>query len=142
RARSLPPPGVETAAAVPTLGEQLGPATATRPGPPAAMPAVPGEPPEPRAPPAEGPTPVPEAEAEAQAARERVEEEGTERRLLEILDSLDLTDLPAAPGRRDLAPAQALERMRRGDWVELVARDGESAYLKVAWINRRRTVAL
>ncbi len=32
--------------------------------------------------------------------------------------------------------------MRRGDWVELVARDGASSYLKVAWINRRRTVAL
>ena len=32
--------------------------------------------------------------------------------------------------------------MRRGDWIELVARDGGSTYLKVAWINHRRTVAL
>jgi hypothetical protein len=69
-------------------------------------------------------------------------QEGTERRLLEILDSLDLGDLPASPQRRALDPAQALAQIRRGDWVELVARDASSTYLKVAWINRRHTVAL
>ena len=69
-------------------------------------------------------------------------EEGTERRLLEILDSLDLGDLPARPRRRELEPAQALEQIRRGDWVELLTRERGTAYLKVAWINRRRTVAL
>jgi hypothetical protein len=75
-------------------------------------------------------------------ARERGDDEGTERRLLEILESLDLTDLPSQPRRCELSPAQSLEHMRRGNWIELVARDGASAFLKVAWINRRRTVAL
>ncbi|MCL4183390.1 MAG: DUF1631 family protein [Burkholderiaceae bacterium] len=112
--------------------------TATQPPPaaphtvPAAMPAVPVEP-------SAAPDGTP---AQPSQAHERGDDEGTERRLLEILESLDLTDLPAQPRRRDLPPAQSLERMRRGDWIELVARDGASTFLKVAWINRRRTVAL
>ncbi len=70
------------------------------------------------------------------------DEEGTERRLIEILESLDLTDLPSAPLRRELDAPRAFDQLRRGDWIELLARDGASAYLKVAWINRRRTVVL
>ena len=85
---------------------------------------------------ASAPTPRPGKEPEP------AEDEGTERRLLEILESLDLADLPARPQRRALDAEQSLAQMRRGDWVELVARDGASSYLKVAWINRRRTVAL
>lgn len=85
---------------------------------------------------ASAPTPQPGKQPEP------AEEEGTERRLLEILESLDLADLPARPRRRTLDAEQSLAQMRRGDWVELVARDGASSYLKLAWINRRRTVAL
>jgi len=112
--------GATTAAVVPTLAQPLGSETAIAPG--------------------ETQPPAPQAAAIAPAAP--AAEEGTERRLLEILDSLDLGDLPAVPRRRELEPGQALEQIRRGDWVELVTRDRGSAYLKVAWINRRRTVAL
>ncbi len=70
------------------------------------------------------------------------EAEGPGRKLLEILESLDLDDLPTSPRRLQLAPDQAIDRIARGDWIELVARDGASGYSKVAWINRRRTVAL
>lgn len=70
------------------------------------------------------------------------EAEGPGRKLLEILESLDLDDLPASPRRLPLAPEHAIDRIARGDWIELVARDGASGHSKVAWINRRRTVAL
>ncbi len=141
--------GPVTAAAVPTLAQPLDVETAIAPGegepgesePPAGQPAaqMPESPtPEPPpAPPPAPPAPVPPAPATTPSA-----EEGTERRLLEILDSLDLGDLPARPRRRELEPAQALEQIRRGDWVELLTRERGNAYLKVAWINRRRTVAL
>ncbi len=155
-------PGPSTAGAVPTLAQQVdddsapaaevpaapsgerpdlprpaGPEPAQAPGPartpePASVPPVPGPvPAEPQAPP-------------GARGREvaRADDEGTERRLLEVLDSLDLGDLPAHPRRRELPAEEALEQLRRGDWIELVARDGSGAYLKVAWINRRRTVAL
>ncbi len=64
------------------------------------------------------------------------------RRLLEILESLDLDDLPGTPRRLQLDAAHAVDRLARGDWIELVAREGASGYSKVAWINRRRTVVL
>ena len=137
--------GPVTAAAVPTLAQPLDVETAIAPGeggPPAGQaaaqmpePATP-EPATPEPPPAP-PAPVPPGPATTPSP-----EEGTERRLLEILDSLDLGDLPARPRRRELEPAQALEQIRRGDWVELLTRERGTAYLKVAWINRRRTVAL
>jgi len=71
-----------------------------------------------------------------------IEGEGPGRKLLEILESLDLDDLPQSPRRLQLAAEHAIERIARGDWIELVARDGASGHSKVAWINRRRTVAL
>ncbi|HMM52739.1 MAG TPA: DUF1631 family protein [Burkholderiaceae bacterium] len=141
--------GPVTAAAVPTLAQPLDVETAIAPGegepgesePPAGQPAAqmpePPTPEPPSAPPPAPPAPVPPAPATTPSP-----EEGTERRLLEILDSLDLGDLPARPRRRELEPAQALEQIRRGDWVELLTRERGTAYLKVAWINRRRTVAL
>lgn len=144
RARFDAGTGIGTETAVPTLAQPMGPETAgggtvQAPAPVAPAPA-PREVPMPAQPPLPGPAPR-EPEAGTREA-ERPDEDGTERRLLEILDSLDLGDLPSSPQRRELAPQQALEQMRRGDWIELVARDGSSAYLKVAWINRRRTVAL
>ncbi|MBW7925800.1 MAG: DUF1631 family protein [Burkholderiaceae bacterium] len=71
-----------------------------------------------------------------------VDGEGPGRKLLEILESLDLDDLPRHPRRLTLAPEHAIDRMARGDWIEFVSRDGASAHSKVAWINRRRTVVL
>jgi len=154
-----------TAAVVPTLGQPIAHAAAPmqpeagKAAPPEAGEAPqpgPDEAPQPEA--GEAMLPAPGGEPEMPATRERSsgqapeppsarapergDDEGTERRLLEILESLDLTDLPSEPRRRELSPAQSFERMRRGDWVELVARDGGSTFLKVAWINRRRTVAL
>lgn len=72
----------------------------------------------------------------------RPAEEGTDRRLLEILESLDLDDLPDRPVRCEIAADRAIERLARGDWIELLSRDAGSRYSKLAWINRRRTVVL
>ncbi len=83
------------------------------------------------------PVPQPTA-ADAGAA----DGEGPGRKLLEILESLDLDDLPRHPRRLTLAPEHAIDRIARGDWIEFVSRDGASAHSKVAWINRRRTVVL
>jgi hypothetical protein len=139
RARFDAGKGIGTDTAVPTLAQPMGPETAGGGAGHAPAPA-PAESPTPAQPPSPGAAPR-EPEAGTREP-ERSDEDGTERRLLEILDSLDLGDLPSSPRRRELAPEQALEAMRRGDWIELVARDGSNAYLKVAWINRRRTVAL
>jgi len=70
------------------------------------------------------------------------EPEGTERKLLEVLSSLDLNDLPADPQPLRLEPEQALATTRRGHWLRLWGRDGAPTYVKVAWINARRTVVL
>ncbi|NLD68160.1 MAG: DUF1631 domain-containing protein [Limnobacter sp.] len=66
----------------------------------------------------------------------------TERRVLEVLESLDLRDLADPPRRLRLAPEVAWARLGRGAWVELVGPDDRSSVLKVAWINQRRSVAL
>ncbi|HWS74951.1 MAG TPA: hypothetical protein VN324_07400, partial [Quisquiliibacterium sp.] len=68
--------------------------------------------------------------------------DGRGRRLLEVLASLDLDDLPADLRERAEAAEQALEALRRGDWLRLGG-DGEApVHAKVAWINARRTVVL
>ena len=130
-------PGTATTGVVPTLAQPLvETAIAPEDKPPPVTSSA-------RPPVAATPPPLPSAPLPAPATMPApVAQEGTERRLLEILDSLDLGDLPASPQRRALDPAQALAQIRRGDWVELVARDASSTYLKVAWINRRHTVAL
>ncbi|HRO61731.1 MAG TPA: hypothetical protein PK177_21675, partial [Burkholderiaceae bacterium] len=66
----------------------------------------------------------------------------TERRVLEVLESLDLGDLAEPRRRLRLAPEAAWSRLARGTWVELVGPDDRSSVLKVAWINQRRSVAL
>ncbi|MCM5569345.1 DUF1631 domain-containing protein [Burkholderiaceae bacterium FT117] len=68
--------------------------------------------------------------------------EAPDRRLLEILGTLDLDDLPPQPRRLPLEAAEAFEQLGRGDWVELTGRDDKPSFAKVAWINQRRTVAL
>jgi hypothetical protein len=65
-----------------------------------------------------------------------------EQRLLTVLSTVDLSDFPLAPRRLTLAPDDALARLRRGDWLELLGRDGQPQEVKVAWINSRRTVVL
>lgn len=65
-----------------------------------------------------------------------------ERRLLSVLGELDLADFPEAPQRLRRDPDVALERLERGDWLELLGRDGVAQQVKVAWINPRRTVVL
>ena len=63
-------------------------------------------------------------------------------RLLEVLNAVDLADLPGKPRRILADPDQAFGQISRGDWVEMESRDGGQRYMKVAWINRKRTVAL
>jgi hypothetical protein len=65
-----------------------------------------------------------------------------DQRLLTVLSTLDIGDFPADPQRLRLDPDEALARLRRGDWLELIGRDGLPQEVKVAWINARRTVVL
>ena len=67
---------------------------------------------------------------------------GTERKLLEVLSSIDLNDLPAVPEPMAWDPDRALGSLNRGHWLRLIGRDGAPVYVKVAWINARRTVVL
>ncbi len=67
---------------------------------------------------------------------------GTDRKLLEVLSSIDLNDLPAHPEPLRWDPEQAFGTLNRGHWLRLVGRDGIPVYVKVAWINARRTVVL
>ncbi len=102
------------------------------------------------------PAPLPERAAQEKEVREsepdgvptepasdatRSESEGNQR-LLDILKSLDLDDLPSDPRQASLEPEQAFRRIHRGGWLEFSEPGAPPAYLKVAWVNRRRTVAL
>ncbi len=66
----------------------------------------------------------------------------SEHRLLSVLSEVNLADFPLKPQRLRMDPDDALARLSRGDWLELVGRDGEPQDVKVAWINSRRTVVL
>jgi hypothetical protein len=65
-----------------------------------------------------------------------------EHRLLSVLSEVSLADFPLKPQRLQMGPDDALARLSRGDWLELIGRDGEPQDVKVAWINSRRTVVL
>lgn len=78
---------------------------------------------------------VPPATAEA-------DHRSGEERLLTVLGTVDLADFPEMPERLRLPPDDALARLQRGDWLELLGRDGLPQEVKVAWINARRTVVL
>ena len=94
---------------------------------------------------------LPAAAAPAGATREADLARGAEeeaaagapgQRLLEVLSSIDLADLPAHPTIVPMMGADPVARLVRGNWLQLFARDGSTSYAKVAWINSRRTVVL
>ncbi|MFN9773340.1 MAG: DUF1631 family protein, partial [Burkholderiales bacterium] len=103
--------------------------------------------PAPASPPASAATP-PEPHATSGLPRRPIlppgpqDERSGDQRLLSVLSSLDLGDFPEHPQRLRLDPDEALERLRRGDWIELIGRDSLPQEVKVAWINSRRTVVL
>lgn len=68
--------------------------------------------------------------------------ESPDHRLLEVLNSLDLSDAPVVSARVDLSPEQAVASLQRGTWIEIRSNDGQLSEAKVAWINPRRTVVL
>ncbi|MFA7504613.1 MAG: DUF1631 family protein [Burkholderiaceae bacterium] len=82
------------------------------------------------------------APAAAQAQEETAEADERSHRLLEVLNAVDLADLPGQPRRILADPDDAFGQLARGDWVEMESRDGGQRYMKVAWINSKRTVAL
>ena len=97
--------------------------------------------------PAPGQAPADDASSRTLAGPPRTEADPAEHgdanhRLLEILASLDLQDISRCGPRLGLNADAAIAALQRGTWVELVGREGEVRYHKVAWINRRRTVAL
>src|SRR5690606_27167218 len=81
------------------------------------------------------------ADAQSDAAAYADAEERSQR-LLEVLHSVELAVLPSQPRRHVADPADPAERHSRGDWLEVESRDGGQRYMEVAWINRKRPVAL
>jgi hypothetical protein len=63
-------------------------------------------------------------------------------RLLQVLSSLDLTDLPAEPADRPDVGDDPVAGIDRGTWLRMKLPDGSDFYAKVAWVNERRTVVL
>jgi hypothetical protein len=119
-----PPQAAEPSAAVLPLRPEAGRTRDVAPPAPAATPTAAARP--------EAP-PVPRPPDDARSG---------DQHLLSVLSSLDLGDFPQAPQRLRMDPDEALARLRRGDWLELVGRDGLPQEVKVAWINSRRTVVL
>jgi hypothetical protein len=63
-------------------------------------------------------------------------------RLLQVLSSLDLADLPTRPSDRDDLGEDPMAVIERGIWLRMLLPDGADFYAKVAWVNERRTVVL
>ncbi len=63
-------------------------------------------------------------------------------RLLTVLQTIELDDLPMAPEFWPQDDLGSLERLVVGDWLEYRDRLGRAVNLKLAWINERRSVAL
>jgi hypothetical protein len=87
------------------------------------------------------PDPAREADL-ARGAEEEAAAGAPGQRLLEVLSSIDLADLPAHPTIVPMMGADPVSRLARGNWLQMFARDGSTSYAKVAWINSRRTVVL
>jgi hypothetical protein len=79
---------------------------------------------------------------EAPAREPELAPQSSEHKLLEVLASLDLTDLPDNPRPIDETAERAFAALSRGDWLRIEGRDGAPLHVKVAWINARRTVVL
>jgi Protein of unknown function (DUF1631) len=70
------------------------------------------------------------------------EASASERKLLELLDTVDVSDGHLDYVRRDLGPDEAMDLLQVGTWLELLAGPEGSRFGKVAWMNDRRTVVL
>ena len=65
-----------------------------------------------------------------------------EKKLLELLHSIDMSDGHAGLKRQELGADQAMDSLQLNTWVELSTGNATTRYCKVAWINERRTVVL
>lgn len=70
------------------------------------------------------------------------EASASERKLLELLDTVDISDGHGDYVRRDLGSDEAMDLLQVGTWLELLAGPEGSRFGKVAWVNDRRTVVL
>jgi Protein of unknown function (DUF1631) len=70
------------------------------------------------------------------------EASASERKLLELLETVDVSDGHLDYIRRDLGPDEAMDLLQVGTWLELLAGPDGSRFGKVAWVNDRRTVVL
>ncbi len=70
------------------------------------------------------------------------EASASEKKLLELLQNVNLTDGHEGWVRRDLGPDEALELIEPGSWLELFSPREGATFAKVAWINERHTTFL
>ena len=66
----------------------------------------------------------------------------SEKKLLELLNSIDMSDAHIGLKRFELGADQAMDALQLNTWVELSSGNATTRYCKVAWINERRTVVL
>ena len=61
---------------------------------------------------------------------------------MSVLRAIDLDDLPSSASYERMPPSVQFERLGRGTWLEYRRSAGKPLFVKVAWINERRSVAL
>ena len=66
----------------------------------------------------------------------------SEKKLLELLNSIDMSDGHLGLKRQELGADQAMDSLQLNTWVELATGNATTRFCKVAWINERRTVVL
>ena len=66
----------------------------------------------------------------------------SEKKLLELLNSIDMSDGHVQLKRQELGADQAMDALQVNTWVELATGNATTRFCKVAWINERRTVVL
>ena len=76
------------------------------------------------------------------AAEPPMQDNSEQKRLLDVLNQLDLSDQRDDLQRIDLLPEQIINRMQVGSWLEMHNREGAKHFAKIAWINHRRSVVL
>ena len=66
----------------------------------------------------------------------------SEKKLLELLNSIDMSDGHVGLKRLEQGADQSMDSLQVNTWVELSSGNATTRYCKVAWINERRTVVL
>jgi Protein of unknown function (DUF1631) len=66
----------------------------------------------------------------------------SERKLVELIDSVDVNDPVQSYVRDQIDPTKAYKMLAPGMWLELIDKNDEMSFAKLAWVNERHTLFL